>query len=608
MRKRAVSFALCMILCIGVLPGGAFAAGRDVSFEETLAAELKSLGLFRGVSDTNFDLARSPTRIEALIMLIRTLGKEQEALAGTWEHPFDDVPAWADKYVGYAYQNALTKGTSATTFGAGDASAAQYLTFILRALGYSDAGGADFSWDSPYELSGSAGILPDGTNLSEFWRADVVRISYAALGAKRKGSDQTLAQKLIAAGAFTQAQFDESWRADAFAEQNAPRPGTTALSAREISDLASPAVFFVQVYDTESAASDPAAVGSGFLISADGTAVTNYHVIEETLGATATTSDGKVYPIEKVLFYDVGRDIAVVRLSRTARDGTTCAAFPFLRMRESAEVRNGDVVYAIGSPLGLQNSISNGIVSNRSRTLEGESYPYIQTTAAISHGSSGGALVNEYGEAVGVTAGYLGGGQNLNLAIPMDSVLGLDLSAAGTPYADVYRNEFRRLLREDNPDIGEREWEERSAAAEESYEPIDSGDTFYGMFAAYHDLDYYWFTTPVPVDLTVAASALAGKEAGAELDAFMRENYGMTWDTYVRESLAIIVYDDSDRMVAFSNTEYGGNGTPIQYIDHVRLEPGTYYLCALQQLDDEDLWALGWDGREYFIYLYLEEP
>ena len=110
--KRLISLlaVLCILFC-------AFAAGaeaRDTSAEETTAAALKSLGLFRGVSDTNFDLNRAPTRVEALVMLIRTLGKESEALGKNWTHPFTDVPRWADRYVGYAYTQGLTKGSSAT--------------------------------------------------------------------------------------------------------------------------------------------------------------------------------------------------------------------------------------------------------------------------------------------------------------------------------------------------------------------------------------------------------------------------------------------------------------------------------------------------------------
>ena len=189
--------AVLMALTLGVSVGA-----RDVSDAEAKARVLKALGLFRGVSDTNFDLEREPTRAEALVILIRVLGKESEALAGGRTHPFTDVPAWADPYIAYAYQTGLTKGVSATEFGTGSANGAMMLTFMLRALGYSDTAG-DFSWNDPFSLAKQAGILPDGVDTDHFWRADAVLVSYAALKATVKGAGITLAERLIAAGVFT---------------------------------------------------------------------------------------------------------------------------------------------------------------------------------------------------------------------------------------------------------------------------------------------------------------------------------------------------------------------------------------------------------------------
>jgi hypothetical protein len=94
MKKRFFSVILCIAIFISIIPSTAFAATtRNISFEETLAADLKELGLFKGVSKTTFDLNREPSRAEALVMLIRVLGKENEALNGSWSHPFTDVPS-----------------------------------------------------------------------------------------------------------------------------------------------------------------------------------------------------------------------------------------------------------------------------------------------------------------------------------------------------------------------------------------------------------------------------------------------------------------------------------------------------------------------------------
>lgn len=190
------------------LDAGGGDSERDLVRETEAALRLKALGLFQGVGtnpdgSTNFDLARAPSRTEALVMLIRLLGKDAEANGGSWKHPFTDVPGWANEEVGYAYEKGLTKGSSATEFGVGTASAQMYLTFVLRALGYSDAAGGEFTWDKPEELARSVGILPEGVHLEDFLRADVVLISEAALSAKLKDSDITLLEKLTSEGAVT---------------------------------------------------------------------------------------------------------------------------------------------------------------------------------------------------------------------------------------------------------------------------------------------------------------------------------------------------------------------------------------------------------------------
>ncbi len=413
MRKRILSFFLCVVVCVGALPVGTLAAGRDVTFEESLARDLKTLNLFKGVSETEFDLKRAPTRIEALVMLIRTLGKEQEALSGSWTHPFTDVPSWAEPYVGYAYQNGLANGVAKTEFGTSDATANQYLTFVLRALGYSDANGADFTWNNPNTLATSVGILPAGTNLRDFWRADVVRISYAALSAYLKNSSTTLAQKLITAGTFTQAQFSSRYKADAFAS-GTPLPGPTTnvgeLTAEQIYSKCSPAVAYVTVYNKKG---ELTASGSGFFINGTGALVTNYHVINGCTSAQVETSDtNRKYNVLGVYHYSAEEDWAVLQVN--------CNGNAYLEAGDSSSVVGGAAVYAIGSPLGLQNTISQGIVSNPARVDGG--ITYIQTNAAISHGSSGGALIDKYGKVIGITSASYSDGQNLNLALPLSYV------------------------------------------------------------------------------------------------------------------------------------------------------------------------------------------
>lgn len=183
MKKRMLCAVMAAVMLLSLVPT-AFAAS-----DKALAAAnaLYELELFKGVGTNSdgtpdFDLDRAPTRNEALTMLVRLLGKENEALFGAWNIPFTDVADWAKPYVGYAYTNGLTIGTSATTFGGDDTvTASQYITFILRALGYESD--TDFQWDQAWELSDGLGLTKGeyGADTLNFNRGDVAILSNRAL-------------------------------------------------------------------------------------------------------------------------------------------------------------------------------------------------------------------------------------------------------------------------------------------------------------------------------------------------------------------------------------------------------------------------------------------
>lgn len=159
--KKALSLFLALILCLSLsLP--ALAAAPTDADQENAAWTLYHMGLFQG-TDTDkegfpvFSLSDSPTRAQGVTMLVRLLGQEKAALEGTWSTPFTDVPEWAQPYVGYAYEKGLTNGTGETTFSADKTlSATEYLTLVLRALGYDSA--SDFAWDSAWTLTDKLGI------------------------------------------------------------------------------------------------------------------------------------------------------------------------------------------------------------------------------------------------------------------------------------------------------------------------------------------------------------------------------------------------------------------------------------------------------------------
>lgn len=206
LKKRMLALVLAVVLCLSLAP--AAMATRDFSDADNKAQALKYLGLMQGVSDTDFALNRAPTRLEALVMFLRLLGAEDAALSSGYKHPFTDVPSWGSPYVAYAYQKGYTNGETATTFNPGKLAGANvFLTFTLRALGYSDRVGGDFSWDKPYDLAEDIGLLYDGVDTKDFLRADAALIAWEALFVEIKESGQPLGDALYIAGLFSARDF-----------------------------------------------------------------------------------------------------------------------------------------------------------------------------------------------------------------------------------------------------------------------------------------------------------------------------------------------------------------------------------------------------------------
>lgn len=191
-------------------------AASNVQDANSYAETLKALGLMKGVGTkpdgtTDFALNKDLTRVEAVVMMIRLLGKEQEALNGDWSHPFSDVPGWAEAYVGYAYTNHITNGVSDTEFGSNSkASASMYFTFILRSMGYQDSsqtGAIDFTWTEAPFFARSIGINIINEQLDHFKRAEAAIASFQALDAVCKDGTP-LCDKLIEQNVFTREQYD----------------------------------------------------------------------------------------------------------------------------------------------------------------------------------------------------------------------------------------------------------------------------------------------------------------------------------------------------------------------------------------------------------------
>ncbi len=188
-----------------------------------------------------------------------------------------------------------------------------------------------------------------------------------------------------------------------FAQSTPPRKDIPAIAR-----AANGSIVSVVMSDKEG---KPIAQGSGFLVSKDGVIVTNFHVISEGSSAVVSLPDGAFYVVDGVLAFDKARDVAIIK----AHGGN----FRTLTLGNSDQLQVGEEVVAIGNPLSLESTVSNGIVSGI-RTAEEEDGKFLQVTAPISPGSSGGPLFNMAGEVVGITTLYLKGGENLNFAIPIN--------------------------------------------------------------------------------------------------------------------------------------------------------------------------------------------
>ena len=197
MKKVCVLF-LALTLWVGLsCPALAANSGE----KETAAWSLYELGLLQGNGVDSegfplFDLDKAPDRAQSVTMLVRLLGAEEEAQAGDWETPFTDLPEWAEPYIGYAFAKGLTTGRGGERFDPDSpVSATEYLTFVLRALGYSSE--TDFAWDEAWKLSDKLGFTKgEYTSNTEFLRGDLAWVSWNALEVKPKGNSKTLRQVL----------------------------------------------------------------------------------------------------------------------------------------------------------------------------------------------------------------------------------------------------------------------------------------------------------------------------------------------------------------------------------------------------------------------------
>ena len=180
-------------------------------------------------------------------------------------------------------------------------------------------------------------------------------------------------------------------------------PPPQKLTTAQIADRATPSVVVVENFNEDG---EKAGQGSGYVFSGDGTIITNYHVVRGAKSLNVKVPGREPYRIDSILGYEIDHDVAAVQVSG--------ASLPALSTETIEEPKVGDRVVAIGAPLGLESTVSEGSVS---AIRDAGTMHIIQTTASISPGSSGGPLLNDFGRVIGLTTSTELNGQSINFVV-----------------------------------------------------------------------------------------------------------------------------------------------------------------------------------------------
>lgn len=236
------------------------------------------------------------------------------------------------------------------------------------------------------------------------------------------------------------------------------------MEPREIAAEATPAVVTI----TALADGQQIGIGSGFVAREDGIIVTNLHVLRNADSLRIGLESGEIYDNVYVLGKDARQDLAVLQIPATG--------LPALSIGDDRNSEVGDPVYVMGNPQGLERTFSDGLLS--ATRLE-NGVRYLQITAPISEGSSGGPVLNSAGEAIGVATSVFTEGQNLNVAVPARYADGL-LAVAGdpTPFDELDVGQAASSTNSRSPTLAERAQE--SSALRESL-PVDARSSLDGM-------------------------------------------------------------------------------------------------------------------------------
>ena len=347
--------------------------------------------LMYGSSNTTFNPNGELTIAEALVMADRV-----HSIYNTGETAiFSGGNPWYLPYVSYAVNNGIIAQTDFSDV-TKTATRAQMAYIFYNALP-----------ETEFTAINSINSVPD-VGISHSYYHEILGLYNAGIltGSDTKGSffpGNNI--KRAEAAAIISRVVDTTLRKEFSLSESTSTPGTDSLTASQISEKCASAVAYVELYNANG---QTVGSGSGFFIDDSGIFVTNYHVIEDASYVRIMTTDNAVYDVLGVYDCDPIRDTAILQI-----DGD---GFDFLEI-DTSPLKAGQTIFTIGSPRGMDNTIADGLVSNTNRYLG--TLDFIQYSAPISSGSSGGALINEYGKVVGITSASIIDGENLNLAIPI---------------------------------------------------------------------------------------------------------------------------------------------------------------------------------------------
>ena len=201
-----------------------------------------------------------------------------------------------------------------------------------------------------------------------------------------------------------------------------------AISGEQIVERVSPSVVLILAGE---GTGQTTSVGSGLVIRADGVILTAYHVVKGMKEVQVRLKNGEVYDQVQMIGFDERRDIAALRIP--------AVGLPILEMASSSSVPAGAPVFVVANGAGLPWTASSGILSAVRMAEEvpgaGSGYRLLQVTAPLSPGSSGGVLVDMQAQTLGIITGFLSVGQNVNFAVPLDSIAGLANASGGTTFS-----------------------------------------------------------------------------------------------------------------------------------------------------------------------------